>query len=39
VTRLGGNGLDDVDDNVAARRVYERLGFVLAHEVETWERA
>jgi ribosomal protein S18 acetylase RimI-like enzyme len=26
------------DDNVAARRVYERLGFVLAHEVETWER-
>ena len=27
------------DDNVAARRVYERLGFVLAHEVETWHRA
>jgi ribosomal protein S18 acetylase RimI-like enzyme len=26
------------DDNVAARRVYERLGFVLAHEVETWHR-
>ncbi|MFD7022674.1 GNAT family N-acetyltransferase [Promicromonospora sukumoe] len=26
------------DDNVAARRVYERLGFVLAHEVETWRR-
>jgi len=26
------------DDNDAARRVYERLGFVLAHEVETWER-
>jgi ribosomal protein S18 acetylase RimI-like enzyme len=24
------------DDNHAARRVYERLGFVLAHEVETW---
>jgi ribosomal protein S18 acetylase RimI-like enzyme len=24
------------DDNVVARRVYERLGFVLAHEVETW---
>ncbi|WP_454856998.1 GNAT family N-acetyltransferase [Promicromonospora soli] len=27
------------DDNVAARRVYERLGFVMVHEVETWERA
>jgi ribosomal protein S18 acetylase RimI-like enzyme len=26
------------DDNVTARRVYERLGFELAHEVETWER-
>jgi len=26
------------DDNVAARRVYERLGFVVAHEVETWQR-
>jgi ribosomal protein S18 acetylase RimI-like enzyme len=26
------------DDNAAARRVYERLGFVLAHEVETWHR-
>ncbi|MFD2024235.1 GNAT family N-acetyltransferase [Promicromonospora aerolata] len=26
------------DDNVAARRVYERLGFVLAHQVETWHR-
>lgn len=26
------------DDNLAARRVYERLGFVLAHEVETWHR-
>jgi predicted GNAT family acetyltransferase len=26
------------DDNVAARRVYERLGFVMVHEVETWER-
>jgi ribosomal protein S18 acetylase RimI-like enzyme len=26
------------DDNLAARRVYERLGFVVAHEVETWER-
>lgn len=24
------------DDNHAARRVYERLGFVLEHEVETW---
>lgn len=24
------------DDNVAARRVYERLGFVVAHEVEAW---
>ncbi|PUB25412.1 FR47-like protein [Promicromonospora sp. AC04] len=24
------------DDNVPARRVYERLGFVVAHEVETW---
>lgn len=26
------------DDNVVARRVYARLGFVLAHEVETWHR-
>ncbi|GAB2478425.1 hypothetical protein GCM10027063_19850 [Promicromonospora xylanilytica] len=26
------------DDNAAARRIYERLGFVLAHEVETWHR-
>lgn len=26
------------DDNLTARRVYERLGFVLAHEVETWRR-
>lgn len=26
------------DDNCAARRLYERLGFVLAHEVETWHR-
>lgn len=26
------------DDNVAARRVYERLGFVVVHEVETWRR-
>ncbi|MFI2364916.1 GNAT family N-acetyltransferase [Promicromonospora sp. NPDC019610] len=26
------------DDNTPARRVYERLGFVLAHEVETWRR-
>lgn len=25
------------DDNVTARRVYERLGFVVAHEVETWQ--
>jgi ribosomal protein S18 acetylase RimI-like enzyme len=25
-------------DNDAARRVYERLGFVLAHEVEEWRR-
>ncbi|WP_129787588.1 GNAT family N-acetyltransferase [Promicromonospora panici] len=25
------------DDNAAARRVYERLGFVVVHEVETWE--
>jgi ribosomal protein S18 acetylase RimI-like enzyme len=24
------------DDNHVARRVYERLGFRLAHEVETW---
>ncbi|MDR7385395.1 GNAT family N-acetyltransferase [Promicromonospora iranensis] len=26
------------DDNVAARRVYDRLGFVLEHEVEQWHR-
>ncbi|WP_285102404.1 GNAT family N-acetyltransferase [Promicromonospora sp. MEB111] len=26
------------DDNAPARRVYERLGFVLAHQVETWRR-
>lgn len=25
-------------DNVTARRVYERLGFVVAHRVETWQR-
>lgn len=24
------------DDNAGARRVYERLGFAVAHEVETW---
>ncbi|WP_423464046.1 GNAT family N-acetyltransferase [Promicromonospora sp. MS192] len=24
-------------DNLAARRVYERLGFVVAHRVETWQ--
>jgi predicted GNAT family acetyltransferase len=24
------------DDNAAARRVYQRLGFAVAHEVETW---
>ncbi|MFC8797988.1 GNAT family N-acetyltransferase [Promicromonospora sp. NPDC057138] len=37
---VAGHGLVTLglyDDNVAARRVYERLGFVLAHEVETWQ--
>lgn len=25
------------DDNIPARRLYERLGFVIVHEVETWQ--
>lgn len=27
------------DDNDTARRLYERLGFVNLHEMETWGRA
>ncbi|MFJ3406803.1 GNAT family N-acetyltransferase [Promicromonospora sp. NPDC090134] len=38
VTERGLVTLGLYDDNAPARRVYERLGFVLAHEVETWRR-